>query len=135
MRSPTSRDVGRKRELTSEGLEVLRRALANREVGTAGFTIQPPAGDFTERIWQAVFSAAGAGYAAKAGSNLLLNRAAYGAATLADGLASFDTTIYREVEAGDHTIVLLRLHAVEHADDSLPLVFHRSGFGRLQHPA
>jgi flavin reductase (DIM6/NTAB) family NADH-FMN oxidoreductase RutF len=56
-------------------------------------------------------------------------------ATLADGLASFDTTIYREVEAGDHTIVLLRLHAVEHADDSLPLVFHRSGFGRLQHPA
>ena len=58
-----------------------------------------------------------------------------GAVTLADGLASFDTTIYREVEAGDHTIVLLRLHAVEHADDSLPLVFHRSGFGRLQHPA
>jgi hypothetical protein len=25
--------------------------------------------------------------------------------------------------------VLLQLHAVEHADDSLPLVFHRSGFG------
>src|SRR5579884_1397379 len=58
-----------------------------------------------------------------------------GAVTLTDGLARFDTTIYREVEAGDHTIVLLRLHAVEHADDSLPLVFHRSGFGRLQHPA
>jgi flavin reductase (DIM6/NTAB) family NADH-FMN oxidoreductase RutF len=58
-----------------------------------------------------------------------------GAATLTDGLASFDTTIYREVEAGDHTIVLLRLHAVDHADEALPLVFHRSGFGRLQHPA
>jgi len=58
-----------------------------------------------------------------------------GAVTLADGLAQFDTTIYREVEAGDHIIVLLRLHAVEHADDSLPLVFHRSSFRRLQQPA
>jgi flavin reductase (DIM6/NTAB) family NADH-FMN oxidoreductase RutF len=58
-----------------------------------------------------------------------------GAVTLTGGLALFDTTIYREVEAGDHIIVLLRLHAVEQADDSLPLVFHRSGFGRLQHPA
>jgi flavin reductase (DIM6/NTAB) family NADH-FMN oxidoreductase RutF len=54
-----------------------------------------------------------------------------GAVTLDDGLARFDCTIYREVEAGDHTIVLLQLHAVEHADTSLPLVFHRSGFGRL----
>jgi alkanesulfonate monooxygenase SsuD/methylene tetrahydromethanopterin reductase-like flavin-dependent oxidoreductase (luciferase family) len=71
-------DVSRKRELTSEGLEVLRNALANRAVGDSGFTIQPPAGDFTDRIWQAVFSAPGAGYAAAAGSNLLLNRAAYG---------------------------------------------------------
>jgi alkanesulfonate monooxygenase SsuD/methylene tetrahydromethanopterin reductase-like flavin-dependent oxidoreductase (luciferase family) len=72
------RDVGRKRELTSEGLEVLRRALANEEVGASRFRIQPPPGDFTGRIWQAVFSAPGAGYAAAAGSNLLLNRAAYG---------------------------------------------------------
>jgi flavin reductase (DIM6/NTAB) family NADH-FMN oxidoreductase RutF len=55
-----------------------------------------------------------------------------GAVTLADGLAQFDTTIYREVEAGDHTIVLLRLHAIEHADHAQPLVFHRSGFGRLE---
>jgi flavin reductase (DIM6/NTAB) family NADH-FMN oxidoreductase RutF len=58
-----------------------------------------------------------------------------GAVTLAGGLAQFDTTIYREVEAGDHTIVLLRLHAVEHAGDSQPLVFHQSGFRRLEHPA
>jgi alkanesulfonate monooxygenase SsuD/methylene tetrahydromethanopterin reductase-like flavin-dependent oxidoreductase (luciferase family) len=57
---------------------VLRNALANHEVGNSGLTIQPPAGDFTGRIWQAVFSAPGAQYAAAAGSNLLLNRAAYG---------------------------------------------------------
>jgi alkanesulfonate monooxygenase SsuD/methylene tetrahydromethanopterin reductase-like flavin-dependent oxidoreductase (luciferase family) len=72
------RDVARKRELTSEGLDVLRSALANREVGATGFTIQPPAGDFTGRIWQGVFSGPGAEYAARGGSNLLLNRAAYG---------------------------------------------------------
>jgi flavin reductase (DIM6/NTAB) family NADH-FMN oxidoreductase RutF len=54
-----------------------------------------------------------------------------GAVTLDDGLAMFDCTVYREVEAGDHTIVLLQLHAITHADTSQPLVFHRSGFGRL----
>ena len=56
----------------------------------------------------------------------------YGAVTLADGPAQFYTSIYREIEAGDHTIVLLRLHAAEHADHAQPLVFHRSGFGRLE---
>ena len=55
-----------------------------------------------------------------------------GATTLTDGLARFDCSIYREVEAGDHTLVLLRLHALEHADTSQPLVFHRSAFGRLE---
>jgi alkanesulfonate monooxygenase SsuD/methylene tetrahydromethanopterin reductase-like flavin-dependent oxidoreductase (luciferase family) len=72
------RDVARKRELTSEGLAVLRAALNNQEVGAAGFTIQPPVTDFTERIWQGVFSGPGSEFAATAGSNLLLNRAAYG---------------------------------------------------------
>ena len=54
-----------------------------------------------------------------------------GALTLDDGLARFDCTIHDEVEAGDHLIVILRVHAVEHADTSQPLVFHRSGFGSL----
>ncbi|MGH1561209.1 flavin reductase family protein [Mumia sp. DW29H23] len=62
-----------------------------------------------------------------------------GAATLDDGLVRYDTTIYREVEAGDHTLVLLRLHGVQHSaeqtDATLPLVFHRSTFGRLADPA
>ena len=55
-----------------------------------------------------------------------------GAATLDDGLAMFDCSIYREVEAGDHTIVVLQLHAVEHPDTALPLVFHRSAFAHLR---
>jgi flavin reductase (DIM6/NTAB) family NADH-FMN oxidoreductase RutF len=54
-----------------------------------------------------------------------------GALTLDDGLARFDCTIHDEVGAGDHTIVILRLNAVEHADTCQPLVFHRSGFGSL----
>ena len=58
-----------------------------------------------------------------------------GAVTLDEGLAQFDCTIYREVDAGDHILVLLELHAVEHVDHDAagtPLVFHRSGFGKLQ---
>jgi len=54
-----------------------------------------------------------------------------GSVTLVGGLAQFDCTIYSEVEAGDHVVVLLELHAVEQSDTSAPLVFHRSGFGRL----
>lgn len=54
-----------------------------------------------------------------------------GAVLVDDGLARFATTIYREVEAGDHVLVLLELHAVDHVDSHEPLVFHRSGFGRL----
>jgi alkanesulfonate monooxygenase SsuD/methylene tetrahydromethanopterin reductase-like flavin-dependent oxidoreductase (luciferase family) len=71
-------DFDTKRELTTDHLAIVRRALSNQEVGTEDFTIHPPASDFSDRIWQAVFSGAGAAYAAAAGSNLLLNRATYG---------------------------------------------------------
>lgn len=60
---------------------------------------------------------------------LPLTTSAEGAVTLDDGLARLDCTIHDEVEAGDHLIVLLRVHDVDHADTSRPLVFHRSGFG------
>lgn len=72
------KDVARKRELTSEHLDMLRAALAGEEVRTPDFRIQPRPADFTGRIWQGVFSGGGAEYAAAGGSNLLLNRAAYG---------------------------------------------------------
>ncbi|ACU38163.1 flavin reductase family protein [Actinosynnema mirum] len=51
-----------------------------------------------------------------------------GAVTLADGVAWFETSLERGVEAGDHTIVLLRLHSAAHTPGT-PLVFHHSGFG------
>lgn len=53
------------------------------------------------------------------------------ALTLDEGLARFDCTIHDELAAGDHTIVLLRLHAVD-AGAGSPLVFHRSGFTRME---
>ena len=70
--------------------------------------------------------------------NVIVSASQDGAVTLDEGLARFDCTIFREVDAGDHLIVLLRLHAVDHADESTvlrPLVFHRSGFGSLAQPA
>ena len=55
-----------------------------------------------------------------------------GAVLLDGAAATFDCTIHREVEAGDHTLVLLRLHAVKDLRGVSPLVFHRSGFSRIQ---
>lgn len=56
-----------------------------------------------------------------------------GALLLDDAVATFECSLEREIEAGDHTMVLLRLHAVEDAGAGSPLVFHRSGFERLDH--
>lgn len=72
-----------------------------------------------------------AGDPARRFEGLAVSVSAGGAATLDDGLARFDCSVFQEVAAGDHVIVLLRLHAVEHADTAGPLVFHRSGFSRL----
>ena len=78
-----------------------------------------------------------AGPVAQRFEGIPVTRTADGAVTLDEGLVRYDCSVYREVEAGDHTIVLLRLHAVEqvaaHADASQPLIFHRSGFTAL-HP-
>jgi flavin reductase (DIM6/NTAB) family NADH-FMN oxidoreductase RutF len=72
-----------------------------------------------------------AGPVAQRFDGVLLDASDEGAVTLDDGLAQFDCTVYREVEAGDHIIVLLELHSVDHPETGSPLIFHRSGFGRL----
>ena len=63
-------------------------------------------------------------------TDLPVSVTAEGALLLDEGLGFFDTTIYREVEAGDHMVVLLQLHSVGHIAGQ-PLVFHRSAFTRL----
>ncbi|WP_375763266.1 flavin reductase family protein [Bradyrhizobium sp. Pha-3] len=54
-----------------------------------------------------------------------------GAVMLAEGIAQYDCTVREELEAGDHVIVLLKLHAVVVHSRRQPLIFHRSGFGRI----
>ncbi len=72
-----------------------------------------------------------AGPAAQRFDGLETTRTDEGAVLLNDAVATFDCTIHQEIEAGDHTIVLLQLHAVDDLGLALPLVFHRSAFGRL----
>ncbi|MGN6160529.1 MAG: flavin reductase family protein [Marmoricola sp.] len=62
---------------------------------------------------------------------MALATAPSGAAFVMDGIAHFETSVFREVPAGDHTIVLLQVHARSVVADGLPLVFHRSGFRRI----
>ena len=71
-------DMDRRRELTSAHLATLRDALAGKPLTDSGTVLRPAVRDFTGRIWQGVFSAAGAEHVAAAGSHLLLNRATYG---------------------------------------------------------
>ncbi len=42
-----------------------------------------------------------------------------------------DCSIHQEVPAGDHTLVLLKLHGLRAAIDAAPLVFHSSLYRRL----
>ena len=42
-----------------------------------------------------------------------------------------ETVIEQEIPAGDHAIVILRVHDITVHDDIAPIVFHRSGFRRL----
>ncbi|MFF0149245.1 flavin reductase (DIM6/NTAB) family NADH-FMN oxidoreductase RutF [Amycolatopsis sulphurea] len=46
-------------------------------------------------------------------------------------VAWLDCSIHSEVPAGDHAIVLLRIHALRAEPDDAPLVFHGSRFRQL----
>jgi flavin reductase (DIM6/NTAB) family NADH-FMN oxidoreductase RutF len=53
-------------------------------------------------------------------------------AVLLDGAAGwFETSVENEIRAGDHDIVLLRVHDLDADHDISPLVFHASQFRRL----
>ncbi len=73
-----------------------------------------------------------AGPSAHRFEDLALHRTNTGSVLLEDAVVAFEASTYNEIPAGDHTLVLLRLHAVRQSDhDGSPLVFHRSTFGRL----
>lgn len=54
-----------------------------------------------------------------------------GALFLADATAWLECSVEQEIEAGDHDIVLFRLHRASVADNITPLVFHSSDFHTL----
>ena len=54
-----------------------------------------------------------------------------GAVFLANAAAWLECSVDKEVAAGDHDIVVLRLHRAAAADDIMPLVFHSSAFHTL----
>lgn len=56
---------------------------------------------------------------------------ASGAVLVHGAVAWLDCAIYKEVPAGDHTIVLLEIHALRSDPDRSPLVFHSSRFREL----
>ncbi|GHE79363.1 hypothetical protein GCM10017786_06520 [Amycolatopsis deserti] len=45
--------------------------------------------------------------------------------------AWLDCSLYAEVPAGDHTLVLLEIHGLRADPEAAPLVFHGSRFRRL----
>ncbi|WP_207892111.1 flavin reductase family protein [Streptacidiphilus pinicola] len=57
-----------------------------------------------------------------------------GAVLVESAAARFDCSVERVVPAGDHDIVLLRIHALEADHAVTPLVFHASGFHRIAVP-
>lgn len=54
-----------------------------------------------------------------------------GAVYLLNATAWLECSIEREIEAGDHDIVLLRLHRAAVAEGVMPLIFHSSDFHTL----
>jgi flavin reductase (DIM6/NTAB) family NADH-FMN oxidoreductase RutF len=60
---------------------------------------------------------------------------AHGAVLLTDASAWLDCGVERQVPAGDHDIVLLRVYELDADHSVAPLVFHASRFRRLEAPA
>ena len=89
-------DIGRRRELTSDNLQILQRALRGESLNDNGQRLDPPAPTLIDRLWQSALSPAGVQYVAQQGVGLLLSRAAYAKeqttdqiqATLADAYVS-----------------------------------------------
>jgi flavin reductase (DIM6/NTAB) family NADH-FMN oxidoreductase RutF len=124
---------------------------------TVGVSMDPPLVMFavqnTSRTWPIVRTAGrigvsvlGTGHdgvcrqiASKSGdrfAGLGLHSTDDGALFLEDAALWLDCSVEQEIPAGDHHVVLLRVHALTTHDDAHePLVFHGSAFRRLEQPA
>jgi len=70
-------DIAQRRELTSQGLQTLQRALRGEALNAAGHRLDPPAPTLADRLWQSALSLTGVQYVAEQGTGLLLSRAAW----------------------------------------------------------
>jgi len=124
---------------------------------TVGVSMDPPLVMFavqnTSRTWPIVRTAGrigvsvlGTGHdgvcrqiASKTGdrfAGLELHSTGDGALFLEEAALWLDCSVENEVPAGDHHVVLLRVHALTTHDEAHePLVFHGSAFRRLEQPA
>lgn len=64
-------------------------------------------------------------------AGLDLETTAEGGVLIHGAVAWLDCSIHAEVEAGDHDVVLLRIHGLRAHPDEAPLVFHGSRFRQL----
>lgn len=121
---------------------------------TVGVSMDPPLVMFavqnTSRTWPVVRSSARIGVsvlseknegvcrqiASKAGdrfAGLRLDSTDEGALLLQDASLWLDCSVEQEIPAGDHHVVLLRVHGHRTSDETnSPLVFHGSAFRRLE---
>ena len=121
---------------------------------TVGVSMDPPLVMFavqnTSRTWPLVRSSGRIGVsvlseknegvcrqiASKAGdrfAGLRLDSIDEGALFLHDATLWLDCSIEQEIEAGDHQVVIMRVHGHETHDNAhSPLVFHGSAFRRLE---
>jgi flavin reductase (DIM6/NTAB) family NADH-FMN oxidoreductase RutF len=59
-----------------------------------------------------------------------------GAVLLEEAALWLECSVEQEIPAGDHHVVLLRVHQhATHEDAHAPLIFHKSGFKQLEQPA
>ena len=95
---------------------------ALRGAGRLGISVL---GDHQEQASRQLSSRAGGRFA-----GLEWRATADGAILLSEASAWFDCSLEQEIPAGDHDIVLLRVHDLG-ASEVMPLVFHGSGYRQL----
>jgi len=65
------------------------------------------------------------------GADLVWRVTRDGAVLISDASAWFETSLEKEITAGDHTIVVLNVHNLGSDPDIAPLVFHASAYRHL----
>lgn len=70
-------DASQRRQLTSQGIEMLRRSLGGKPLNDGGQRLDPPAPTLVDRLWQSAASAGGAQYVAQSGAGLMLSKFAW----------------------------------------------------------